>query len=98
VINEVLDDFCAFGGFKLAIVEASCVVKGLGLVDFHRVFFGDWAYLVEVILAGLDKAFDEIDVTLHFLKIRYQIFNFDLICITRLMDCFICFISIFAIN
>ena len=49
-------------------------------------------------MAGLDKAFDEIDVTLHFLKIRYEIFNFDLICITRLMDCFICFISIFAIN
>ncbi len=66
MINEVFDDFCAFGGFELAIVEASGIVKGLGLIDFHGVFFGDWAYLVEIILAGLDKAFDEIDVTLHF--------------------------------
>ncbi len=58
MINQVFDDFCAFGRFELAVIETSGFIKGLGLVDFHRVLFGDWADLVQIVLARLDEAFD----------------------------------------
>lgn len=71
VINEVLDDFGAFGWLKLTFVKASGFVEGLGFVDFHWVFFWDGSDLVQVLLTGLDEAFNKVDVTLH-LKFRYQ--------------------------
>ena len=65
VVDEVFDDFGTFGGFELAFVEAASFVQSLGLVDFDGVFFRDGADLVEVVLAGLVEAFDEVDVALH---------------------------------